>query len=95
MPLADIYHVLRESSRRQPGNREKLRDRLLDVFLRTWDLGFTAFGGPNVHFQIFYQRFIDTGGAKTPWADEQTVSDSLASFNSQFCLHDIEFLQFY
>lgn len=79
MPLADLYHVLRDSAQRQSGHREKLRDRLLDVFLRTWDLGITAFGGPNVHFQIFYRRFVDTGGAKTPWIDEQTVSVSLAS----------------
>jgi len=78
MPLADLYHVLR----RQPGHQEKLLDRLLDVFLRTWDLGFTAFGGPNVHFQIFYRRFVDTSGTKTPWVDEQTVSDSLASLRT-------------
>lgn len=76
MPLADLYSVLRDSSRRQLGHQEKLRDRLLDVFLRTWDLGFTAFGGPNVHFQIFYRRFVDSSGAKSPWVDEQTVSDS-------------------
>ena len=79
MPLADLYRVLRDSARTQPDHQEKLRDRLLDVFLRTWDLGFTAFGGPNVHFQIFYRRFVDTGEAKTPWIDEQTVSDSLIS----------------
>ena len=75
MPLADLYRVLRDSTRNRPGHQGKLRDRLLDVFLRTWDLGFTAFGGPNVHFQIFYRRFVDTSGAKAPWVDEQTVSD--------------------
>ena len=85
MPLVDIYHVLRDSSRRQQSHQEKLRDRLVDVFQRTWDLGFTAFGGPNVHFQIFFRRFVDTSGAKTPWIDEQTVSHSLASL-SPLCI---------
>jgi chromate transport protein ChrA len=86
MPLADFYRILRDSSRRQPDRQEKLRHRLLDVFLRTWDLGFTAFGGPNVHFQIFYRRFVDSSGAKTPWVDEQTVSDSFATLNIRIIL---------
>lgn len=52
---------------------QSLSSRLLDVFLRTWDLGFTAFGGPPVHFQIIYARFVEgKGGAK--WIDEQTVT---------------------
>lgn len=54
-------------------NTPKLTTRLLDVFLCTFDLGFTAFGGPPVHFQIFHRRFVD-GHGKPPWIDEQTVS---------------------
>jgi hypothetical protein len=53
-------------------NTSKLATRLVDVFLRTYDLGFTAFGGPPVHFQIFHRRFVD-GLGKTPWIDEETV----------------------
>lgn len=53
-------------------NTSKLATRLIDVFLRTYDLGFTAFGGPPVHFQIFHRRFVD-GLGKTPWIDEETV----------------------
>lgn len=104
MPLTDIYRVLRDSSRRQPAGQDKLLHRLLDVFQRTWDLGFTAFGGPNVHFQIFYRRFVETGGSKVPWIDEQTVSGSFASLNTPelqyseglpefiafLCCHDIK-----
>lgn len=56
-------------------NTSKLSDRLVDVFKRTFDLGVTAFGGPPVHFQIFHRRFVDGVGGKTPWIDEQTVSD--------------------
>ncbi|PPR04029.1 hypothetical protein CVT24_010605 [Panaeolus cyanescens] len=53
-------------------NTSKLTHRLLDVFLRTYDLGFTSFGGPPVHFQIFHRRFVD-GLGKAPWINEQTV----------------------
>lgn len=49
-------------------------ERLRDVVLRTWDLGFVAFGGPPVHFRIFHQRFVEGLGGKEPWVDEQTVS---------------------
>ncbi|KAL2869764.1 chromate transporter [Aspergillus lucknowensis] len=48
--------------------------RLLDVFLRTWDLGFTAFGGPPVHFQILHARFVE----KEKWVDEQTYQELFA-----------------
>jgi hypothetical protein len=37
-------------------------------------LGFTAFGGPPVHFQILHQRFVEGKGGKERWVDEQTVS---------------------
>ncbi|KAF9453051.1 hypothetical protein P691DRAFT_659566 [Macrolepiota fuliginosa MF-IS2] len=55
----------------------KLRYRLLDVLARTYDLGFTAFGGPPVHFQIQHRRFVD-GMGKTPWIDEQTYQEVFA-----------------
>lgn len=54
------------------GLRELRQHPLWDFFLRTFDLGFTAFGGPPVHFQILHQRFVD-GNGKTAWIDEQTV----------------------
>lgn len=54
-------------------NTQNLSFRLADVFLRTWDLGFTAFGGPPVHFQILHQRFVESRGAYAAWIDEQTV----------------------
>ncbi|KAG8732671.1 hypothetical protein FRC11_011655, partial [Ceratobasidium sp. 423] len=44
---------------------------LWDVLLRTFDLGFTAFGGPPAHFQILHQRFVE-GSGKSPWITEQT-----------------------
>ncbi|KAI5820564.1 chromate transporter-domain-containing protein [Pyronema omphalodes] len=55
----------------------KLYARFRDVFLRTWDLGFTAFGGPPVHFQILHRRFVD-GMGKAPWIDEQTYQELFA-----------------
>jgi chromate transport protein ChrA len=55
----------------------KLFQRFRDVFMRTWDLGFTSFGGPPVHFQILHRRFVD-GMGKTPWIDEQTYQELFA-----------------
>ncbi|KAJ6018894.1 hypothetical protein N7522_000961 [Penicillium canescens] len=77
--LARLNHK-RDSHRglRQNEEPEKpLSTRLLDVFLRTWDLGFTAFGGPPVHFQILHGRFVEGQGGKEKWVDEQTVRFSL------------------
>jgi hypothetical protein len=54
-------------------DKPSLGYRLLDVFLRTWDLGFTAFGGPPVHFQVMHGRFVQGKGGKEKWVDEQTV----------------------
>ncbi|KAF8812271.1 hypothetical protein BYT27DRAFT_6412202 [Phlegmacium glaucopus] len=58
-------------------NTSKLTSRLSDVFLRTYDLGFTAFGGPPVHFQILHRRFVDSVG-KPAWLDEQTYQELFA-----------------
>jgi len=78
--LSSQFSRLRELARRPPsnttpfqGNHNTLPNRLVDVFLRTWDLGFTAFGGPPVHFQILHQRFVDGKGGKQKWVDEETV----------------------
>ena len=48
---------------------EPLFGRLSEVVRHTWYLGFTSFGGPPVHFQIFHARFVE----KEKWVDEQTV----------------------
>lgn len=77
MPLFDTLRTIHEYTRDRQNdyhaNNSKLVLRLADVFSRTWDLGFTAFGGPPVHFGILHQRFVDGHGGKTPWIDEQTV----------------------
>jgi hypothetical protein len=65
----------RVQERAAPEQRNKsLSSRLSDVFLRTWHLGFTSFGGPPVHFQIFHEKFVEGKGGQEKWADEQTVS---------------------
>jgi hypothetical protein len=72
--LAHLSHKWRSrASREHEGSGKPLPSRLLDVFLRTWDLGFTAFGGPPVHFQILHSRFVEGKGDKEKWVDEQTV----------------------
>jgi hypothetical protein len=87
MPLADILHAAREYARDSQNaysaNTDKLVSRLSDVVLRTWDLGFTAFGGPPVHFQIEHRRFVEGRGGKAPWIDEQIVSLSKTIFEDQ------------
>ncbi|CAI7653066.1 unnamed protein product [Penicillium crustosum] len=60
------------------GSENPLSSRLLDIFLRTWDLGFTAFGGPPVHFQILHSRFVEGKSDKEKWVDEQTYQELFA-----------------
>ena len=71
--LKTIHEYTRDRRNAYHANNQKLHLRLADVFARTWDLGFTAFGGPPVHFQILHQRFVEGRGGLTPWIDEQTV----------------------
>jgi hypothetical protein len=83
MPIQSIFSSLREHARARGNtsiepNTDKLGWRLAEVGAKTWDLGFTAFGGPPVHFQILHRRFVEGlgfGGSK--WIDEQTVSISI------------------
>ncbi|KAJ5739742.1 chromate transporter-domain-containing protein [Penicillium manginii] len=65
-------------TRRNSHDEDPLARRMLDVFLRTWDLGFIAFGGPPVHFQIFHARFVEGKGGKQKWVDEQTYQELFA-----------------
>ncbi|KAJ5824755.1 hypothetical protein N7447_007095 [Penicillium robsamsonii] len=78
--LAQLNHKWgsHRSSREIEGTEKHLPSRLLDVFLRTWDLGFTAFGGPPVHFQILHARFVEGQGGKEKWVDEQTYQELFA-----------------
>ncbi|KAH0344405.1 chromate transporter, partial [Aureobasidium melanogenum] len=68
----------RDASNACKPNNQHLPFRLADVFLRIWDLGFTAFGGPPVHFQILHQRFVESRGAYAAWVDEQTYRELFA-----------------
>lgn len=45
-----------------------------DTFLANWHMGVTAFGGPPVHFQIFYKKFVE----QEEWIDEQTYQELFA-----------------
>jgi hypothetical protein len=84
MPIQSIINSLRyhartrrqhdASSSCQP-NTSNLGSRLAEVFTKTWDLGFTSFGGPPVHFQILHRRFVEGLGFNgSKWIDEQTVN---------------------
>lgn len=84
MPLHSMISSLRAQTRRRragalQANTEKLGWRMADVFLNMWDLGFTAFGGPPVHFQILHRRFVDgEGHSGSKWIDEQTYQELFA-----------------
>ena len=58
---------------------KKLRDQAHDVVLANWHLGFTAFGGPPVHFQIVCD-YVDSYLAyvmKEQHSDEQKVTEKI------------------
>ncbi|KAF3045549.1 hypothetical protein E8E12_009701 [Didymella heteroderae] len=85
MPLQSIISSWSSRARiqRSPSlqaNTGKLGARLTEVLVRMWDLGFNAFGGPPVHFQILHRRFVEGlgfgGGSK--WIDEQTYQEIFA-----------------
>ncbi|KAG9125467.1 hypothetical protein FRC07_007487 [Ceratobasidium sp. 392] len=70
--LTSVFRKFRSSNIIR--GRELQRNASWDIILRTFDLGFTAFGGPPVHFQILYRRFVE-GSGKPPWIDEQTYQE--------------------
>ena len=78
--LLSLAHRRRNDADTSLAHRSLL-SRLIDVFSRVWDLGFTAFGGPAVHFQILYHRFVIGGEGKgQKWIDEQTVRSFFPQF---------------
>ncbi|KAE9366472.1 hypothetical protein N431DRAFT_548360 [Stipitochalara longipes BDJ] len=69
---------------------------LWDVVSQGWYLGFTAFGGPPVHFKIFHDKYVD----KLGWVDEQMYQELFAvcqafsgpgSTKMYYCLNLIHF----
>lgn len=44
------------------------------MLAHNWRLGFTSFGGPTVHFQIFHRLFVD----EYKWIDETTYQELFA-----------------
>ena len=47
---------------------------LVDMLAHNWYLGFTSFGGPTVHFQIFRRLFVE----EYHWIDEPTYQEMFA-----------------
>ncbi|KAF1834174.1 chromate ion transporter-like protein [Decorospora gaudefroyi] len=81
MPLHSIISSLRAHTRPRRASDEQLEWRLFEIFGRMWDLGFTAFGGPPVHFQILHRRFVEGVGVRgggSKWLDEQTYQELFA-----------------
>ncbi|QIW95621.1 hypothetical protein AMS68_001139 [Peltaster fructicola] len=76
--LPSVHSVLqdyqRDKANNSKANVEDVWFRLADVLSRVWDLGFTAFGGPPVHFQILHRRFVDSK-KYAAWISEQTYQE--------------------
>ncbi|KAK0391624.1 hypothetical protein NLU13_1124 [Sarocladium strictum] len=74
------------------GRFSKIGPRLAETVRHNWHLGFTAFGGPPVHFKILRDRFT----TKLQWIDDQmfeelfSISQSLsgpASTKLHYCIN--------
>ncbi|KAF6838353.1 transporter YwrB [Colletotrichum plurivorum] len=74
---------------------QKAADSASVVFRYNWHLGFTAFGGPPVHFKILHDRFVK----RLQWIDEQmyqelfSISQALsgpASTKMVYCINLIQ-----
>ncbi|KAJ6261003.1 hypothetical protein Dda_3668 [Drechslerella dactyloides] len=81
-------------SRPRAALKLKISERWREFIVGNWHLGFTAFGGPPVHFQIFHTRFVD----KLKWIDEQMYQELFAlcqalpgpaSTKMLFCINSI------
>ncbi len=73
LALHDLRVYQRDEANSCQPNTRHLLFRLSDTIARTWDLGFTAFGGPPVHLQIMHRRFVEGTNGRVTWVDEQTV----------------------
>ncbi|KAM0197324.1 hypothetical protein ACHAPA_004042 [Fusarium lateritium] len=60
MAVGGLEHAMRRAA-----------DRGLQTLQVNWHLGFTAFGGPPVHFKIFHDKFVN----KLGWIDEQMYQE--------------------
>ena len=59
---------------RSPQNVVKFADKYKETLISNWHSGFTSFGGPPVHFQVFHAKFVE----KLHWIDEQTYQELFA-----------------
>ncbi|CZR69016.1 related to chromate transport protein [Phialocephala subalpina] len=82
--MTDVYSsALRRSADLMHIDLSKIWDRAVDVVAANWYLGFTAFGGPLVYFQILHKKFVE----KYEWVDEQLVLPGPASTKMLFCIN--------
>jgi len=70
IPFQTPWQSLNSIQRHAPEIWEQVKD----VFAKNWHLGFTAFGGPPVHFQIIHKKFVE----KNHWIDEQLYQEIFA-----------------
>ncbi|KAK6497158.1 hypothetical protein TWF506_004633 [Arthrobotrys conoides] len=90
----DDHDPSREPTRSRGRVHLNISEKWRDLVVANWHLGFTAFGGPPVHFQIFHTKFVD----KLKWIDEQMYQELFAlcqglpgpaSTKMLFCINSI------
>jgi hypothetical protein len=83
-PLLAVLRYQRDQENSCKSNRNGLGFRLFDIFLRTWHLGITAFGGPPVHYTIIHRRFVEGQDGYAPWMDERSVNSAACLINAHY-----------
>ncbi|KAL5344862.1 hypothetical protein ACLOAV_010259 [Pseudogymnoascus australis] len=69
---SSILLTLQKVGQHLGADPSKVAGPVREMLRRNWYLGFTCFGRPAVHFQIFRDMFVD----KYQWIDDQMVSES-------------------
>ncbi|GAB7366310.1 hypothetical protein MBLNU230_g8110t1 [Neophaeotheca triangularis] len=73
--ISRIRHGFRDArDKLLPGGEAVASIAAMDMLCHNWHLGFTSFGGPTVHFQIFRRLFVE----KYAWLDEQSYQEMFA-----------------
>ncbi|KAL4783888.1 putative chromate ion transporter [Aspergillus varians] len=75
LTLRTLSRRLQRHNSSELNGRKTLASRLSDVFLRTWHLGLTSFGGLAVNLQTLHAKFVEGKGGQERWVDEQTYQE--------------------
>ncbi|KAL5334952.1 chromate transporter-domain-containing protein [Aspergillus crustosus] len=91
--LHTLSRRLRTGAPSEASERKSLPRRMIEVFMRTWHLGFTSFGGLGANLQALHAKFVEENEGRERWIDEQTELSAIcqalprpASTKLLFCI---------